>query len=119
MNVCVCFQISVLRGLTSPISWLSPDAFSEYIYGLPWDGVQNTGKDDMPSRPLRTPFSSLAVVFTPVHSETCLTVLALMPRFEAGVGIPASYPLQWPESESPQGEPLCEGDFFKGGICTC
>jgi len=45
--------------------------------------------------------SSLALVFTLAHSETCLAVLALIPRFEASVGITADFLVQWPESESP------------------
>jgi len=48
-----------------------------------------------------------------------VTVLALIQRFEAGVGITADFPVQWPESEIPQFEPLCEGFLFDGGICPC
>jgi len=99
MKACVCFHTSVFRGVTRPISWviwLSTDTFSEswYIHGPRWNGhgVWNTGKDDVPSRPRRTPFSSLTLVFTLVHSETCLAVLALIPRFEASVGITADFP---------------------------
>ena len=73
------------------VTWLSPDTFSEYVHGPCWDGVRNTGKDDAPSRPLCTPFSILALVFKSAHSETCLAVLALIPCFEAGVGITADF----------------------------
>jgi len=76
----LCFQ-RCDPPIRSWVSWLSPDTFSEYIHGPRWDNVRNTRKDDVPSRPLRTPFSSLALGFTSAHSETCLAVLALIPRF--------------------------------------
>jgi len=118
MNVCACFHTSVFRGVTTSIcSWvtrLSPDTFSEYVHGPHWDGVRNTGKDDVPSRPPHTPVSSLAPVFTSAHSETCLVVLVLKPLSEGSVGVSADFQVQWPESEIPRFEPLFKGFPFVG-----
>ena len=85
------FPTSIFRGRTPPswVTWLSPDTFSEYIHGPRWDGVWNTGKDNVPSRPLRTPFSSLALVLTSAHSGTCFAVLVLILRFQGSVSVTA------------------------------
>ena len=113
---CICVFMCMCG---SWVTWLSRDTFSEDIHGPRCDCVRNTGKDDVMSLPLRTPFSNLALVFTSAQSQTCLAVLALIHRFEADAGVTADFPVQWPESESPRGEPLCEGFFFEGGICPC
>jgi len=101
------------------VTWLSLYTFSEYLNGPCWDDVRNTGKDDMPSQPLRTPFSILSLHFTSAHSETFRVVVALIPRFEGSVGVTADFPVQWPESEIPRFEPCFKGFGFEGVICPC
>ena len=98
---------------------LSPDTFSEYLNGPRWEDVQNRGKDDVPSQPLRTPFSILALHFTFAHSETFRVVVTLIPRFEGSVGVTADFPVQWSESEIPRLEPRFKGFGFEGVICPC
>jgi len=76
------------------VTWLSPDTFSEYIHGPRWDGFRNSSKDDVQSRPLRTPFSSrgLALDFTSAHSEIFLALMVLiLLSFEGSVGVTADF----------------------------
>jgi len=75
------------------VTWLSSETCSEYMYGPRWERFRITRKDDVPFRPLRTPFSSLVLFFTLAHFEICLAVVACIPRFEAGVGITADFPV--------------------------
>jgi len=114
----LCFQRCGLPHL-SWVTWLSPDTFSEYLNGPRWDDVRNTGKDDVPSQPLRTPFLILSLYFTSAHSETFRVVVALVPCFEGSVGVTAEFPVQWPESEIPRLEPRFKRFGFEGVICPC
>ena len=101
------------------MTWLSPDTFSGYLNGPRWYDVRYTGKDDVPSQPLCTPFSILALHFTLAHSETFRAVVARIPRFEGSVGVTADFSVQWPESQIPRFESRFKGFGFEGVICLC